>query len=238
MSPISGISLLCDLRNDDASFILSFTIHRMGQQNLPRQDVVKVEMRQSWGKYYAKWLPIGFSNSNLSQVWTASLDLLPFPSDSFSDKRGGEEGENFSFCSAFLFGSHSQIIYPGSGSGSIPRVSLLCPSLSLPFQLSALPAHCWPSHPTRLQGGRGRREGVGGRGLRLKMNSILLSQPSRRTRCPQLCTGHWGLSMVGGGGRRRETWHSHSDGGLAHLLRQNKKRSRAEQSQLGSKSYR
>lgn len=231
MSPISGISLLCDLRNDDASFILSFTIYRMGQQDLSHQDVVKVEMRQNWGKYYAKWLPIGFSNSNLSQIWTASLDLLPFPSDSFSDKRGGEEGENFSFCSAFLFGFHSEIIYPGSGSGSIPRVSLLCPSLSLPScSLLALASNQAPR--------RQRKEGGSwGRGLRLKMNSILLSQPSRRTRCPQLCTGHWGLSMVGGRRCRRETWHSHSDGGLAHLLRQNKKRSRAEQSELGSKSY-
>lgn len=36
------------------------------------------------------------------------------------------------------------------------------------------------------------------RGLRVKINPMLLSQPSLRMYCPKLCTGHFG-SWVGGG---------------------------------------
>lgn len=104
----------------------------------------------------------------------------------------------------------------------------------MPFLVPALPLTAGP--PT--QPGPGEAE-EGGRelGKRFEAEDEFDSFPAFSEDPPSPgCTGQWGASVVGGGSRRWATRHSHSDGGLAHLLRQNKKRSRAEQSQLGSKS--
>lgn len=140
---------------------------------------------------------IWFSDLNMSQIWISSLYCLP-PPDSVSDKWGWD-GESYSFAALFLFVClfHSKI--------SIPDLTVN----PVPFFIFTLLAAIVPL--TQLGSKRQRKkEGIRAmaRSLRIKINPVLLSQPSLRTCCLSSARAFtWDHVRVGGG----EMWKGDED---------------------------